>query len=162
MFALQKVDHSAIKVNQGMVIGLNILAFILNLPVLAAVVAIFMLGGSLLSQPGFKFIYRWLLEPVGLVKPDVIEDHPEPHRFAQTLGGLVMMIGVLLLFFGSAGLGWGFVWLVAALAALNLFGGFCVGCALYYWFSRMQVPGFDKTPPPGMAIPGTRPKVNHP
>ena len=141
-----------------MVIGLNILAFILELPVLAAVVAIFMLGGSLMGKPGFTFLYRWVLKPVGLVKPDVIEDHPQPHRFAQTVGGSMMGIGVLMLYLGPVGLGWTFVWLVTALAALNLFGGFCIGCAMYYWFNRLQVPGFNKTPPAGVSIPGTRPK----
>ena len=37
---LQKVDHSALKANQLFIISLNILAFILNLPVLAAFVAL--------------------------------------------------------------------------------------------------------------------------
>jgi len=155
----QKVDHAAIKVSQGMVIGLNIAAFIFNLPVLAVVVTIFMLGGSLIGQPGFKFVYRWLLKPLGLVKPEVIEDHPEPHRFAQLVGGLAMQAGVLLLFLGFSGWGWAFVWLVVALAALNLFGGFCVGCAMYYWLNRLQVPGFTQSPLSNMARPGARPKA---
>lgn len=159
MLSLQKVDHAALRVNQGMVIGLNILAFILNLPILAAIVTIFMLGGSLTGQPGFKFVYRWLLKPLGLAKPDLIEDHPEPHRFAQTFGAVVMQAGVLLLFFGFPGWGWAFVWLVVALAALNLLGGFCVGCAMYYWLNRLQVPGFTKSPPPGVELPGARPRV---
>ncbi len=54
-------------------------------------------------------------------------------------------------------LGWGLVWLVAALAALNAFAGFCVGCAMYYWLSRWHLPGFDKTPPPG-TLPRHAPK----
>ncbi len=155
----QNVDHTAIKVSQGMVIGLNITAFVLNLPVLAAVVTILMLGGSLIGQPGFKFVYRWLLKPLGLVKPEMVDDHPEPHRFAQLVGGLVMQTGVLLLFFGFSGLGWTLVWLVIALAALNLFGGFCVGCAMYYWFNRLQVPGFIRSPLPGTVRPGARPRA---
>ena len=61
------------------------------------------------------------------------------------------------MFFGFAGLG-GLVWLVIALAALNLFGGFCVGCAMYYWFNRLQVPGFIRAPP-GDGSPA-RPKEN--
>lgn len=40
--ALQKVDHSALKANQLTIIGLNILAFVLNLPWLAAFVALVM------------------------------------------------------------------------------------------------------------------------
>ena len=58
---------------------------------------------------------------------------------------------------GASGLGWGLVWLVAALAALNAFGGFCVGCAVYYWLNRLQIPGFRKAPPAG-TFPGMRPQ----
>jgi len=54
-------------------------------------------------------------------------------------------------------LGWGLVWVVIALAALNLFGAFCVGCAVYYWLNRLKVPGFVKSPPAG-TFPGMRPK----
>jgi hypothetical protein len=55
-------------------------------------------------------------------------------------------------------LGWSLVWLVIALAALNLFAGFCVGCAVYYWLARLNVPGFAQHPPAG-TLPGMRPKI---
>jgi len=45
---------------------------------------------------------------------------------------------------------------VTLLAAVNLFAGVCVGCAIYYWLARLHVPGFSKSPPPG-ALPGRRP-----
>jgi len=48
--SLQKVDHSALKTNQIIIISLNILAFILNLPVLAAFVALVMGIGSALHE----------------------------------------------------------------------------------------------------------------
>ena len=88
----------------------------------------------------------------------MLADNPEPHRFAQTFGAAVVFGGALALFGGLAALGWGLVWLVIALAALNLFGGFCVGCAMYYWLNRLKVPGFSKSPPPG-SVPGMRPHV---
>ena len=88
----------------------------------------------------------------------MVADNPEPHRFAQTFGSIVLLAGVLNLYFGLVGLGWGLVWLVIALAGLNLFGGFCVGCAMYYWLNRLQVPGFVKSPPPG-TTPGMKPKL---
>jgi hypothetical protein len=68
-----------------------------------------------------------------------------------------MIAGSLALWAGYALLGWGLVWMVTALAALNAFGGFCVGCALYYWLGRLRVPGFRKSPPVG-TIPGMRPR----
>ena len=155
---LQKVDHAALRVNQYTIILLNILAFVFSLPWLAGVVALVMILGTVLKTPGFGFIYRNILKPAGLVKPDVLLDNPEPHRFAQGLGGVFMLAGGLALYAGFAALGWGLVWLVAALAALNAFGGFCVGCAVYYWLSRLNIPGFRVSPPEG-TFPGMRPKT---
>ncbi|HEY3311395.1 MAG TPA: DUF4395 domain-containing protein [Anaerolineales bacterium] len=154
---LQKVDHGALKANQIVIIVLNILAFVLNLPWLAALVAAFMLIGTFLGLPGFILVYRSALKPLGLVKPDILLDNPEPHRFAQGFGGVVIVLGLLALFAGYTILGWGLVWLVIALAALNAFGGFCVGCFVYYWLTRIGVPGFSKQPPIG-TFPGMRPK----
>ena len=74
---------------------------------------------------------------------------------------IALIVGVssvlLALFVGVPILGWGLVWLVIALAALNLFVGFCAGCAVYYWLGKLRLPGFVKTPPPG-TFPGMRPK----
>ena len=156
---LQKVDHSALKTNQIVIISLNILAFILNLPILAAFVALMMGIGSALRIPGFGFVYKNLLKPRGWMKPDVLNDNPEPHRFSQILGFVFMTAGSVALFFGSIMLGWSLVWLVVALAALNAFGGFCVGCAVYYWLARLNVPGFGKQPPAG-TFPGMKPKAS--
>jgi hypothetical protein len=155
---LQKVDHSALKTNQLFIISLSILAFIFNRPELAAFVALVMGIGSALKVPGFGFIYKYLLKPRGWMKPDVLDDNPEPHRFAQFLGFIFMTAGSIALFSGAAILGWSLVWLVVALAALNAFGGFCVGCAIYYWLSRYQLPGFNKQPPEG-TFPGMKPKA---
>jgi Domain of unknown function (DUF4395) len=155
---LQKVDHNTLKANQLTIITLNLLAFIFNLPILAAIVAVVMGLGSLLKVPGFLPLYRYIYKPLGLLKPDVLNDNPEPHRFAQFLGFIFMTGGSAALFLGAATLGWGLVWLVIVLAALNAFGGFCVGCAVYYWLVRLNVPGFAKTPPAGF-FPGMKPKV---
>ena len=154
---LAKVDHTAIKTNQAVIIILNIIAFIIDAPWLAGLVALAMIVGTLLMAPGFGFIYR-VFKSVGWAKPDILLDNPEPHRFAQGFGGVVMLAGALSVFAGIPFLGWGLVWLVTALAALNLFGGFCVGCAVYYWLSRLNLPGFTKSPPED-TFPGMRPKV---
>jgi len=88
----------------------------------------------------------------------VLDDNPEPHRFAQFLGFIFMTAGSIALFAGASVLGWSLVWLVAALAALNAFGGFCVGCAVYYWLGRFNLSGFTKQPPAG-TFPGMKPKL---
>jgi hypothetical protein len=156
---LTNVDHTALKVNQATIIALLMLAFVLDQAWLVAAVAAVMAAGTLLGRPGFLPLYRGVLKPLGVVKPDVLADHPEPHRFAQGLGAVFLAVGFIFLGQDYAALGWGLAWLVVGLAALNLFAGFCVGCAVYYWLSRLRVPGFDKTPPGG-AFPGTRPQRN--
>src|SRR5215216_3917970 len=155
---LQKVDHAALKANQLFIISLNILAFIFNQVWLVAFVAIVMGLGSALKVPGFLPIYKYVLKPRGWIKPDVLNDNPEPHRFSQLLGFLFMTAGSVSLVLGATVLGWSLVWLVVALAALNAFGGFCVGCAVYYWLARFNLPGFGKQPPIG-TFPGMKPKA---
>ena len=149
MSSLPKVDHTAIRTNQVAIIGLNLLAFIFDLPVLAGVTALVMVLGTLFKRPGFGVIYHNILGPAGWLRPDLVEDHPEPHRFAQGVGAVFMLAGTFSLALGFHLLGWSLVWIVIALAALNLLTGFCVGCAMYYWLNRMNVPGFDKTPSQG-------------
>ena len=155
---LQKVDHSALKTNQILIIVLNVLAFIFNQPILAGLVALVMGIGAALKIPGFGFVYKYILKPRGWMKPDVLHDNPEPHRFSQILGFVFMTAGSIALFSGSEVLGWALVWVVVALASLNAFGGFCVGCAVYYWLARLKVPGFGKQPPAG-TFPGMKPRT---
>jgi hypothetical protein len=162
--SLKRVDHSALFVNQVVIITLNVLAFVLNAPWLAVVVTAAMIVGTVLGVPGFGFAYRYALRPAGIVKPNVLLDNPEPHRFSQGLGAAFMLAGTLSLFAGNATAGWALLWLVSGLAALNAFGGFCAGCFVYYWLTRLGLPGFTKAPPNG-AFPGMKPRgalVNEP
>jgi hypothetical protein len=145
--ALRTVDQSALRVNQAFIITLLIPAFILDSPLLAASVALVMLLGTAVPRAAlFKLFYSRLLRPAGLVKPDVIADNPEPHRFAQGFGGVVLLLALIALLAGPAVLGWALVWLVIVLAALNLFLGFCAGCFLYYQLNKLNVPGFGRSP----------------
>ena len=162
MQSLVPVDHSALRTNQSLVILLPVLAFLFNLPWLVGLAAVVMLVGSFaLKTPGFGFVYTTLLKPAGLVKPDVVQDNREPPLFAQGMGGVFLAVSCFLLYAGLAVAGWALAWLVVALAALNLFGGFCTGCAIYYWLNRLHFPGFVKSPPAG-SFPGMRPgKVSH-
>jgi hypothetical protein len=140
-----------------MIILLNISAFILSLPWIAAFVALVMLTGTIIGKPGFILVYSRILKPMGWAKPKVLLDNPEPHRFSQGLGGVFMLAACLFLYSGAPLLGWGLVWLVVALAALNAFSGFCAGCFVYYWLARFKIPGFYKLPPEG-TFPGMQPK----
>ena len=154
---LQKVDHSALRTNQAIIIALLVIAFLINAPELAALVAVVMLLGTVFKRPGFGLIYNRLLKPLNLVRPDVLLDNPEPHRFAQGFGGVVLVLSLAGFLLGSSAVGWALSWLVVGLAALNLFVGFCAGCAVYYWLHRLNLPGFVKAPPAN-TFPGMRPK----
>ncbi len=143
----RRVDHSALRTNQAFIIGLLVLGFVLNSWLLVAFVSAVMLIGTLVPSAGlFKAVYFSFLKPAGIVKPDVKLDNPEPHLFAQGLGGVFTLLSTLALLAGLSTLGWVLSWLVVALAALNLFAGICVGCLMYYQFNRFGVPGFSRTP----------------
>lgn len=143
----RKVDQSALKVNQGFIIGLLLLAFVLDSVWLVAFVGVVMLVGTAVPALSlFKHVYQYGLKPAGVVKPNVITDNPEPHRFAQGFGGVVVALAVLALLAGQPILGWALAGLVVVLAALNLFLGFCAGCFLYYQLNKLGVPGFIRSP----------------
>jgi len=154
--ALQKVDHSALRTNQTFIIALLVAGFVLNNLWLVALVALVMTIGTALRGPGFKPVYK-LVRSWNLIKPDVVADNPEPHLFSQGLGAAFLIGSTASLLVGAATLGWVLAWIVIVLASLNLFGGFCVGCFVYYWLNKVHVPGFAKAPPPN-TFPGLKPK----
>lgn len=137
------VDHNAIRTNQALTISLLALAFVLDAPLLAGGVGAIMLVSALVPPLGlFTRLYRHVLRPLGLVRPDVQVDNPEPHRFAQGVGGTLVVLGFAALAAGGGIVGWALAWVVIALASLNLFAGWCAGCTMYYWLNRLGVPGF--------------------
>ena len=143
----RKVDQSALKVNQAFIIAFLLLGFVLNAVWLVVfVAAVMLLGTAVPALSLFKGIYARVLRPSGLVKANVIADNPEPHRFAQGFGGVVLLGAIAALWAGATTLGWALVGLVVVLAALNLFLGFCAGCFVYYQLSKLGVPGFDRRP----------------
>ena len=141
--AERRVDHSALRTNQAFIIGFLVVAFVLDAQWLVAFVAAVMLIGTALPKVSlFKAVYWFVLKPRHIVRPDVKSDNPEPHLFAQGVGGSVLAVATLAFVLNVAVLGWALTWFVVALAALNLFAGICVGCLMYYWFNRLGVPGF--------------------
>ncbi len=144
---LRKVDHTGLKTGQALTIILLILGFVLNSWVLVALVAIAqLLGGLGLSFAPYRLIYKTLVKPSGLVKPHVIDDNPEPHRFAMLVGALFNGTATFALLAGASALGWALVWIVIVLANLNFWLNFCLGCWVYYQLNRFGVPGFTHAP----------------
>lgn len=153
----RRVDHSALRTNQAFIIGLLVFGFIVDWPWLVAVVALVMAVGTVWPRLGlFQLIYRKVLRD-RVVKPDVLVDNPEPHRFAQGFGAVVLMIALSLFLAGLAAAGWVVTGVVIVLAAINLFAGFCAGCFFYYWLARLEVNGFTADPIEGTA-PGMAPR----
>lgn len=135
-----KVDHTALRFNQACIIGLLTLAFLLDAPWLAAFVAAVMLAGTWQPNAGlFKQIYGRWLKPAGLLAPNMVADEPQPHLFAQGVGGLVLLVGAVAFLTGAPVLGWALVGIVILLAAVNLFFGFCLGCFMFLQLGRRGI-----------------------
>ena len=140
------VDHSAIRTNQVFTITLLALAFVLSAPAISGVTGAIMLVSAIFPPLGlFTRVYRHLLKPAGIVRPHAIPDNPEPHRFAQLLGGVMVTLGTLLVVADVSTVGWALIIVVIVLASLNLFAGWCAGCTMYYWLNRLGVPGFTRS-----------------
>ena len=134
-----QVDRTALRVNQAFIIGFLALAFLLDQPGLVVFVCAVMAIGTAFPQAAlFQRIYRDVLRPAGLLKPDVQAEDAAPHRFAQGMGAAVLLIAVIGLFVGGLALGWGLSFVVIALAAVNLFFGFCAGCFVYFQLQRLR------------------------
>src|SRR5579863_6427455 len=97
------VDHSALKVNQTGIVATVLVAFIGSAFFRPALVLIPLLGVVLLlgtfapNLALFKQIYFKVLKPRGIVRPRLVQDRPEPHNFAQGMGGVVLAIASLFL-----------------------------------------------------------------
>jgi hypothetical protein len=148
----QVVDHSALKVNQAGIIVTVLVAFFGSwafyrpLLVLIPLLAIVLLLGTFAPQLAlFKQLYFKVLKPLGIVKPRPVQDRPEPHNFAQGLGGVFLAISSVLLLplpvsgqvaVVESGLGLAIALLVAALAFVNLAFGYCLGCQIYFQLGK--------------------------
>ena len=145
--ALRKVDHSGLKTGQAITIMLLLLAFVLNsVPLVALVAAAQFLAAIDSPYAPYRLIYQRIVKPSGLVKPHVIPDNPEPHRFAMGVGTVFNTLATILLLAGAATPAWVLVWIVIALANLNFWINLCVGCLMYYQLNKLGVPGFTQAP----------------
>lgn len=143
----QRVDQTGLKTGQALTIILLVLAFVLNAWPLVAFVALAQLMGAFaLPYAPYRLIYQNIIKPSGFTKPNVIEDNPEPHRFAMLVGAIFNTAASLALLAGVPMVGWTLVAIVIALANLNFWLNFCLGCWMYYRLNRLGVPGFTQTP----------------
>lgn len=136
------IDRTALKVNQAAIITLLLIAFIGNLTWLVAFVAAVMVAGTISPQLAvFQRLYHAVLKPAGWLTPDLHREEAAPHRFAQGLGGAVLVGATLALVAGLGLVGWTLSLVVVVLAAINLGFGFCAGCFVYLHLSRLRGEG---------------------
>lgn len=144
---VRKLDQNQLKTGQALTIILLILAFVLNSPLLVALVAVSQLLGALgLPFAPYRLFYRLIVKPSGLIQPNPQPDNPEPHRFALMVGAIFNGTAVIALLAGVPALAWVLVGIVIVLANLNFWLHFCLGCWIYYQFNRIGIPGFTQAP----------------
>ena len=133
------VDRTAIKINQFFVILFSPSAFLLNsIFIVFCLGCIMIIGAFFPAIALFQQVYHRILKPLEVVKQELVEEVPNPHQFAQAMGGTILLLSVILvLFFELTLFGWGLILLVALLALVNLALGFCTGCFIYFQFSKV-------------------------
>ncbi|GAB4529750.1 MAG: hypothetical protein OHK0046_49870 [Anaerolineae bacterium] len=145
--ALRRVDQTGLKTGQALTILLLIAAFLVDSWVLVAFVGLAQFLGALdATFAPYRLFYQKVVKPLNIAKPNVITDNPEPHRFAMLVGSIFNTAAVLALLAGIPVVGWTLVAIVVALANLNFWLSFCLGCWMYYQFNRLGVPGFTRAP----------------
>lgn len=137
----QVVDHSALKVNQAGIIVTVLVSFIGSafsqaFLVLIPLLAIVLLLGTFVPQLAlFKQFYFQVLKPRGIVRPLPAQDRPQPHNFAQGLGGVFLAIATVFLI-PLPVVGLALALLVAVLAFVNFAFGYCLGCQIFFQLER--------------------------
>lgn len=154
---IQQVDQNEIRTHQFLIqVGL-LIGFITDRWEWVAIQAIVFLLTVLRPSLGpYMFLYRKVLQPLGILKSDIRVDVPQAHRFAMSIGFLVTGFSSYLLYSGNSMFGWSLVWLVIILGAVAL-AGWCAGCFSYYMLNRLGLGGFFKYGTVKGTFPGARP-----
>lgn len=136
------VDLNALRTNQIVIVATVAVAFVLGTETgvwLLALLALCMAIGVAVPGKGpIQLFYRQLLIRGGIVKPNKTTGSNAPHRFAQTMGAVVLALAAMSLLAGFDMVGWGLGFVVLALALVNLVFGFCAGCFLYLQLGRLR------------------------
>jgi hypothetical protein len=136
-----RVDRNTLRTNQAFIVGLTVIAFVLGAEIGRWLVlftgAVLALGTIHPALALFKQVHQRLLKPRGILGPDMHEEDPMPHQFAQAIGAICLLAAAVALFAGAITVGWVLTWIVAALAFINLTVAFCAGCFIYYQLDRI-------------------------
>lgn len=132
--AISRIDTRLNKFSQAGVVALTAAAFLAQQPLIVAIAALCLAVSALApALSPFRLLYRFVVVPLRLLKPRLVEDDPAPHRFAQGVGAVFTIASTLVLFATPLKtLRWTLDLIVFVLAGVNLTVGFCAGCFVYY------------------------------
>jgi hypothetical protein len=132
------IDPRGQRFGAGLSAVVFVVAFVVQLPWLAALVGLNLLVsaafGARLFLPGRPWALVKRVLRLGPTEPE----HEYPPRFAQALGGTFIAVAAAAFALGYPVAGWILVAAVAGLQTLLATTGYCLGCKLY--FLRWYVP----------------------
>lgn len=133
-----RTDLSALRFNQINVVFVTMLAVILTLPLLSLTLGAAMLIGALRPEHSpLRAAYRMFGPALGF-SPEVVDEDPRAHHFAQGVGGSFLLASALFTMAGLPLVGATLGVIVIALATLNLTQKICVGCLMYFQYRRLR------------------------
>ncbi len=132
------IDPRGQRFGAGVSAAVLVLAFVLNLPWLAALMGLNLLVSAAFGTRFFLPGRAWPAIRTALRLGRTEPEHEYPPRFAQTLGGTFLAIATIAFVVGLPVVGWVLAGAVAGLQVLLAATGICVGCRLY--FLRWYVP----------------------
>ena len=123
-----------------------VVAFLLNLPWLAALVGLNLLVSAAFGTRLFLPGRAWPLIRRSLRLGPTEPEHEYPPRFAQAMGGTFLALATLAFVLGFAPLGWLLTGAVAALQTVLAATGICIGCRMYFlrWWVPSQFARFAR------------------
>jgi hypothetical protein len=111
---------------------------------LAAQALVFVIGAGLgLRYAPYGMLYRWLIRP--RLGPPAEMEAEAPPRFAQGVGAVFAVIGVIGYASGLTVLGIVATAFALAAAFLNAAFGYCLGCEMYLMIQRIRPGGRQAT-----------------
>lgn len=135
------IDPRGPRFNQAILASALLAGFVAQVWVVVPVFAVVLfLGAALGARYGpFLRLFAAVIKP-RLAPPTELED-PRPPRFAAAVGVVFLAAATVAFLAGATTLGWTLSLIVAALAALSVATGICVGCELYVLLARRRRAG---------------------
>lgn len=145
--ATTHVDHAEIKMGQILTVAFSCTALVLQDPrPLVVLGVVFLLSGTVRMLSPFSMLYRWVINPSGIMKSDYRLDNIQPHKFGQLVGALTVAMSLVFMQLGYPMVGWGIVVILIILTVIS-YAGWCIGCFIYYQLNRIGLGGFFKHSP---------------